>query len=505
PQSPQVQWDTASPTAEHPACVKEDQTVIDPGATHLLGAAQNGHLPPGWPKSENCIYLGGYGIGPARAATGVDPYAGVHVRSVAVSNGDQTIVWQMLDMVGFFSRYRSDLCPEGCGMLDIREAIANGTKGKVPVANVAVAATHSHGGADGYGAWGGLPDWYRKEIRDQAVKSAYDALRALKPASISIGGIDARSFSNERRDTYYSAADYGATWMQARQLPTEAGGAAPVIATLVNFAAHPTMLGSSNTLMHGDWPGTAAKEMHDRFGGVGLLVEGGLGNVSPSAPRGTNGADLNGDTKVDGYDNVIRMARDFTSFIGTDIAKSGYALTSNVIKTKTETIEHPVTNWGEVGLGVVNLLDREFLPGTVAAGGPNHYEWDKGGPPGRGCVAVAPTTIKTDVSAFRIGELIAVTGPGEVFGTMAEVAKSKGRSTATATDANGDVVPAGQTMVFGQTQDSLGYIIQHFEVDPAGGVTSNAGLGEYEEEFMLDRCFGDHVLQTQLSLLDGVK
>ena len=45
--------------------------------------------------------------------------------------------------------------------------------------------------------------------------------------------------------------------------------------------------------------------------------------------------------------------------------------------------------------------------------------------------------------------------------------------------------------------------IQHFEVDLGGGLTSNTdpSLGEYEEEFMVDRCFGDHVLQTQLDLL----
>ena len=60
-------------------------------------------------------------------------------------------------------------------------------------------------------------------------------------------------------------------------------------------------------------------------------------------------------------------------------------------------------------------------------------------------------------------------------------------------------------MVFAQAQDTLGYIIQHFEVDAAGGLTSNANMGEYEEEFMVDRCFGDHVLQTQLDLLGALR
>ena len=59
-------------------------------------------------------------------------------------------------------------------------------------------------------------------------------------------------------------------------------------------------------------------------------------------------------------------------------------------------------------------------------------------------------------------------------------------------------------MVFAQTQDSLGYIIQSFEVDPLGGLAEyvpEPDVAEYEEFFMIDRCFGDHVLQAQLDVV----
>ncbi|MEY2474959.1 MAG: hypothetical protein QOG87_274 [Actinomycetota bacterium] len=468
----------------------------------VIGAVESGKVKGGWPKTEDCIYLGGYGIGPARASTGVDSYAGVHVRSVAISNGEQTVLWQMIDMVGYFSKYADTLCSD-CGMSDIRKTISRQTG--IAVDNVAIAATHTHGGADGYGAWGGLPRWYRTFVRDQIIVSAYDALRDLQPASIEIGAIDARSFNNQRRDTYWSSADYGAVWLQAKELPQgpRQRRSPPVIATLVNFAAHPTVLGGSNTLMHGDWPGTVAKEMHDRLGGLGVIIEGGLGNVSPNRPR-TPANDVTGDGTVDDYDSVVGMARDFTDFVGADIARGGAVLSTNDIVAKNVAIEHPVTNWAEAALGTAGLLDRQFLPGD-AAGGPGVYQWDKGGPPGRGCQAAAPLTIKTDVTGYRIGELTVITAPGELFGTMAQVVKSRANRDATVYDTEGRAMPAGQTMVFGQTQDSLGYIIQHFEVDPAGGLTSNADLGEYEEEFMLDRCFGDHVLETQLQLADALK
>ena len=101
---------------------------------------------------------------------------------------------------------------------------------------------------------------------------------------------------------------------------------------------------------------------------------------------------------------------------------------------------------------------------------------------------------RSEVSAYRIGDLTVVTGPGEIFSTMTSTVKSRAKAGAQ----EGSVA-----MVFGQTQDSLGYIIQSFEVDPIGGVLTNVTeAAEYEETFMVDRCFGDHVIVRQLFLLE---
>ena len=432
----------------------------------------------GWPVDPDCIYMGGYGIGPARAATGVDPGAGINVRTLAISNGVDTVVWQMTDMVGFFSHYRRGVC-DRCGIADIRAAIA--TEHGLPIANIAIGSTHTHAGADGYGAWGGMPRWYRHQIRDSIIASASKALTAMQPSTISIGSVDARAFNAQRRDLYYSVADYGATWLQARRIPKQPSRPAPVVATLVNYAAHPVVLGDDNTILHGDWPATASEALADALGGVGLVFEGGLGNVSP---RG-------GD--------VDEMGQSFAGFIAADIARGGTTLRSNDVAATSVPVTHPVTNWAESGLGVAGLLDRDFLPGP-AAGGPGTYEWSKDPLSPRKCVAAGPLTVTTEVSGFRVGELTVLTAPGEIFGTTSQVLKSEVRP---------DALTGGQTMVFAQTQDALGYIIQSFEVDPAGGAaeyTPEVEAAEYEETFMLDRCFGDHVLAaglTAAAALDG--
>ena len=459
--------------------------------THLADKAVADQV-GSWPKSPDCVYLGGYGIGPARAATGVDPLAGVNVRSVALSNGTAagTVVWQVVDMVGFFSTYRDDLC-DACGIAGIRAAVARQTG--VPVANLAVGSTHTHGGADGYGAWGGLPTWYREQVRDAVIASALEAVGAMQPATIAVGQVDARPFNSERRATYHSSPDYGAVWLQAVAMPRRTKDAAEPIATLVNYAAHPTVLGAQ-PLLHGDWPATASHALGETLGGVGMVIEGGLGNVSPSRP-GNRGADLTGDGKVDEYDEVIEMGADFATFVAADIARGGAPLGSNEVKAVSAAVEHPVTNWVEAGLGVTGLLDRTFTPGDAAgvAG-----TWSGGKSSSRPCAAASPLTIKTELSAFRLGDLVVLTAPGEIFSTVSQVLKSKVRHGA---------LTGGQTMVFGQTQDSLGYIIQSFETDPAGGALTNASgdTFEYEETFMLDRCFGDHVLHVALELGAALK
>lgn len=474
-------------------CAEYDNENFGSGVEHLAGNLANLPDPPGWPKTPDCIYLGGYGIGPARAATSADTNAGVNVRTLAVSNGKDVTIWQSLDMVGYFNKYRADLC-DGCGILDLRRAIAS--EAGTSEDNVAIGTTHTHGGADGYGAWGGMPNWYREFVRDQVLAGARQALASMKPAAIQVGQVDAREFNSERRDLYYSTPDYGAVWLQAVSLPQD-GAAAQPIATLVNFAAHATFL-DDQPVMHGDWPATAAKRLGDVFGGTGFIFQGGLGNVSERSPKRAE-TDLTGDGVVDDYDQVIQGGNLFADFVAADIRRGGTVLGANDIVAKTETIEHPVTNWAEAALGVAGLLDREFLPGEAAGVAGTWAATGKpGGSPARSCVAAAPNTIKTQVSGYRIGDLTMITAPGEIFSNVSEVVKSYARRNA---------VIGGQTMVFGQTQDSVGYIIQSFEADPIGGALTNAPgkNAEYEETFMLDRCFGDNVIQAQLRVANLLK
>ena len=449
-----------------------------------------------WPASSpDCIYLGGFGLGPVRPASRVGQ-GGVWIRSIAISNGEQTFIYQIADLVGWFAKYDQTICSD-CGVRDVRERVASELG--ITLGDVITASTHSHATADTYGGWGGIPDWYRNQIRDSAIAGAKQAVSNLQPATIEVGEAHLRDRNNERRDTYYSTVDTGATWLQAETIPeTVCTGkgkkqtcttTSNPIATLSTYAGHPTIV--SESILHADWPGAAARRFETLFGGVGLMFEGGLGNASVSGAGGATQEERAENAGVAIADRVV-----------TDMEKNAARLVSNDMSAAAKDITHPVmTNPGLVTLGTVGLFDREFVPGSDGAGVPGTYHWSRRGelsssgedndpqPHGgfvRGCDTAGPTVITT-TGAHRIGELLIAFAPGEIFSNIAEVVKERADSNAAA-------------VVLGQANDALGYIIQSFEFDTQANTATHYGTttGEYEEVFAIDRCFGDHVLETIL-------
>ena len=453
-------------TWQKTGCTETDENHID--RSHPLPG--DGH---GWPLStKDCIYLAAFGIGPARAAHSIDA-GGIWVRSLAISNGESTVLWQIVDAPGYLYTYNASIC-DRCGIYDVRNRIAADTG--ISVDHISIGATHTHAGPDLYGGWGGIPKWYAAQIRDSVIVSAKEALTHLEEATIEVGDVPLRTFNHERRDTYYSVPDYTATWLQAKRTSDGA-----VLATLANYAAHPTIV--SDPILHADWPGAASRHFEALYGGVGYLIEGGLGNMSVRGRAGANRPEAAENTGIA-----------FADAVGADVAHGGTALTTNEVGSKFVTISHPVTNPLLAVGGLANLFSRASLPNSPGGDVPGAYHWSKSDLPepkyvARACDTVSAVQIKTIVGAFRIGNALIVVAPGEIFSNMAITEKSNSAGSA-------------ETFVFGQTNDSLGYIIQSFEYDVQANVVTQYGTttGEYEEVFSIDRCFGDHVMQSMLDV-----
>lgn len=450
-----------------------------------------------WPGvTQDCIYMGGFGLGPVRAAEGVDEL-GIFVRTLVVSNGESAVVLQVMDSVGYFFGVKSVPC-RTCGIAEIREAVQAETG--IPAAGVVVASTHSHSGPDTQGGWGGTPGWYMRQVRDTAVASAKRAAEAAVPARIEVGSFDARQRNSERRDYYRSVSDFQGVWLRGVALDEE-GEDAGTVATMLNFAAHPTTVGSSNQLLGSDYPGVFAREIEGALGGTALYFMGGLGNQSPSGNREQMGTDL--------------AAR-----VIADMAARPRPLGSNEVRAAVVTVNHPVTNDGLLALGAGNFFTRaiepphgqipaeaDLHPGLYSAGNApttTGFEWWKDiyrNEAGRNqrprlaseyCKAAGDSntvpgpvgSVKVPVGAYRIGEALVAFGPGELFSGITIAVKSRAKG-------------AREAFVLALANDALGYIIPTREWDEAAQLVVGdiAGLADYEEILSIDRCFGDHVVE----------
>lgn len=409
-----------------------------------------------WPADPDCIYLGGYNIGPVRPATGVSDL-GVWAKALAVSDGSNTVVYGNIDGVGYFYKYTEKICAD-CGIRDVKRIasarIVDEIGMDVDLEAITFSSSHSHAAPDFLFGWGGVPDWYLRQARDAMVQAAVDAVASLAPATIHTGDVVVRQRNVERRDLYRSPVDNQLVWLRARHADS-----GDTIATVINYAGHPTSLGSGNRTIHPDWPGLTEARL-EQDGGVAMFLPGGLGNT-------TFRGGLSAGTELAELALADMDARSMDAGAG-----------STQVAAISEEFHQPVTNVPLAVLGGAGLFDRaiELEPASGS--------WQQS--ENRPCASGSPASILTAMGGYRIGDVALMFGPGELFANLTASVKSR--------------LGAAQVMVGSLANDELGYIIQSFEFDEAG----QQGLGfvgevvEYEEAFSLDRCFGDRVVEGLL-------
>ena len=438
-----------------------------------------------WPENPDCIYMGGFGLGPMNPVTSWNDELGLWVRAVALRDrqGDD-LVLVVLDGEGWFWDYGKKC--DDCGIKQLTAQLAADGELGLDAQNIVIAASHAHSAPDFIGGWGFVPDWYMRQVSDTIKGTVRDAVASMRPAVLEYGERTARPFNRERRDTYRSAEEQQLAWLRAyvpggeESKPGKAGGkkdtAAPAetIATLGTYAAHPTTFGTNGGEAHPDWPGLFEASLEERFGGIGLHFMTGLGNMSAA------GLDRVGDpADATGADDLAALV---------DAVGAGDPIEAPDIRTTRTTWNQPVTNAPLTALGTPGFFDRKFAnsPSTVQTGeDPEKFQ----------CTSASPVSAEVAASAARVGDELALTAaPGEAFSNYTNTLKEQSGSRV--------------TMPLGQANDALGYMPQSFEMSPVG----QQGLGfvgefqgylfvNYEDAYAIDRCFGDMALETSIDLL----
>ncbi len=122
-----------------------------------------------------------------------------------------------------------------------------------------------------------------RNLVEKASRAITKALENLRPAVIGWNGGSAPDLCVSRRP------QGGSVDPEIGVINIEGEEGTP-IALLVNFAAHPTILGPKNMLISGDFPGFLARYLEKR-GGVVLFANGASANVAPRVTAEENGFD----------------------------------------------------------------------------------------------------------------------------------------------------------------------------------------------------------------------
>src|SRR5437762_2298070 len=192
-------------------------------------------------------------------------------RAIVFRKGDVSVAVVSLDLLGF---------PSVLGDR-VRAKVS-----RIPAKNILIASTHTHSAPDCYafpdGNGGHTGDLkYMDFVCDRAAMAVNAALDQLQPASIRVATGEAKG-----KIAYnYYAPDLYDRRMSVIQAQSAQG---KTIATLVNYAIHPEVLGNNVGILSPDLVGPLCDKIEAKAGGVALFVNGAQGGMVTADNRDLN-------------------------------------------------------------------------------------------------------------------------------------------------------------------------------------------------------------------------
>lgn len=235
---------------------------------------------------ERGVTLGGYGGRGLIAAMGV--HDATFAKAIVVRTPERTLAIVTVDLIGvqktILAALRARPFPE---------------RVRIAPEDVLVAASHTHAGYGSLAKATGAPlldglffvtcgpfdQRFFDELVEKIRGAVADAWDDLAPASIGVGSEAVPGLSRNRgRSGGPVDPEVGVVKVVG------AGGA--VRGLLVNFAAHPVILGADNFYLSAEFPGAMQRALEARFPGATVLFsQGAEGDVSPRVPDGDYGDD----------------------------------------------------------------------------------------------------------------------------------------------------------------------------------------------------------------------
>ena len=350
----------------------------------FVGTAQRNINPNG-----NVLFIAGGK--PNRPFTEV--HDSLYVKAIVVSDGKSEIAIITFDCIGL-------LYPE---LKKIRTLVKEKLP-DFPIDQIVMSSTHTHAGPDVVGIWG-------KDLGHSGVNEPHMRL-IIERATHAI--VEARN-SKKKANLVYANGSYGEDWVKNISEPDEIDREVSVLqfkdqkgknlATITNFACHPTIMDDATTMASADYVGGYYHFLDSLQGGMNMFLQGAIGGwVQPEDVPSS-------------FENATKYGSDLAKFVMNKLSKSS-ALLGNKIKFQSKVVYFPVLNQGVRMLSKGGIIKRDFSE-----------------------------KVASEIAYFSIGNAQFATHPGETVPALSHqtTALMKGQ---------------GPKFVMGLGMDALGYILK---------------------------------------------
>ncbi|MCG8308394.1 MAG: hypothetical protein MI975_13455 [Cytophagales bacterium] len=311
----------------------------------------------------------------------------------------------------------------------------------IPPENVLIGATHTHSAPDAYG----FPDEKGEILADMeylnwCVRQIADAVNEananLEPAVIktAVGAAKGKIAYN-----YYATQLYDPRCGVIQAIGTSGKNKDKVIATLVNYAIHPEIIGSKRGILTPDLCGPLYDRVEEKAGGIAIFMNGAQGGMVTADNRRPDGKEAND------YEECKRIGELLADEALSIIEQADLQQDPNLFCT-SKTMELPVDS--EM---MRMIVDNSSL----------------------GLKMVNGYHIRTTVNLVNIGTAQILTIPGEALPNIGYYLKRNMRT--------------NEAFLFGLTNDAFGYILtqEDFNSFERYDYISRTSLGEMTGELFI--------------------
>ncbi len=315
----------------------------------------------------------------------------------------------------------------------------------IPPENILIGVTHTHSAPDAYafpdengntGADLEYLDWCVSQIAD----AVNEAVANLEPAALktAVGEVKGKIAYN-----YYAPQLYDPRCGVIQAIATSGENKGKMIATLVNYATHPEILGTKRKLISPDLCGPLYERIEAKAGGIALFMNSAQGGMVTADNRRENGQEAND------WNECIRIGHLMADEALRIIEPAPLQQNPNLF-CASKTLEFPIESeemqWVFQHSPVLNSVNQnsDF------------------------------STISTRLNLLNIGQAQVLTIPGEALPNIGFYLKRN--------------MKTDQPFLFGLTNDAFGYILvkEDFNSFERYNYISRTSLGEFTGDIFVE-------------------